>query len=191
MRTIRFLLLAIFLVGSGSAFSDGAERPLVTLHTSKGDITIELYSDKAPITVDNFLGYARSGFYDGTIFHRVIQRFAVQGGGFTADMVEKPNGEPIENESKSSKLRNERWTVAMARTEDPNSARSQFFINMRMNLDLDARMGRDGYAVFGKVVDGQNIVRDIAISDTHSLGDFDDVPVEPILINSVSVSPAQ
>ena len=163
----------------------------MTLHTSKGDITIELYSDKAPITVDNFLGYARSGFYDGTIFHRVIQRFAVQGGGFTADMVEKPNGEPIENESKSSKLRNERWTVAMARTEDPNSARSQFFINMRMNLDLDARMGRDGYAVFGKVVDGQNIVRDIAISDTHSLGDFDDVPVEPILINSVSVSPAQ
>ncbi len=146
--------------------------------------------DKAPVTVENFLNYARSGFYDGTIFHRVIQRFAVQGGGFTEDLQEKPNGEPIVNESKDSKLRNERWTVAMARTDDPNSARSQFFINMRMNLELDARMGRDGYAVFGKVVEGQHVVRDIAMSKTHAVGDFDDVPVEPIFINSVSVSGA-
>ncbi|WP_235035647.1 peptidylprolyl isomerase [Zhongshania aliphaticivorans] len=155
--------------------------------TSKGDISIELFPQKAPITVKNFLNYVNSGFYNGTIFHRVIQRFAVQGGGFTADMVEKPNRDAIINESKSSKLRNERWTVAMARTDDPNSARSQFFINMRMNLNLDARMGRDGYAVFGRVIDGQNVVRDIAISKTHTVNYMSDVPVEPILIISTKV----
>ncbi|WP_269619132.1 peptidylprolyl isomerase [Zhongshania sp. BJYM1] len=188
MRLIPALLLVISGLFSTFAMAEEpAANPIVVLTTSKGDITIELLPAKAPVTVENFLGYVKSGFYNGTIFHRVIRRFAVQGGGFTADMVEKPNGEPIINESKTSKLSNDRWTVAMARTDDPNSARSQFFINMRMNLDLDSRMGRDGYAVFGKVIDGQNIVRDIAISKTHSVGHMDDVPVEPILIISTTL----
>lgn len=180
LAAITFILCSQF---SMSAFSEEkTENPVVVLQTSKGDITIELYPDKSPITVSNFLGYVKSGFYDGTIFHRVIRRFAVQGGGFTPDLIEKPNGETIINESKSSRLINDRWTVAMARTDDPNSARSQFFINMRMNLNLDARAGRDGYAVFGEVIDGHNIVRDIAISKTHSAGGMQDVPVEPIVI---------
>lgn len=180
-----FLLLCC--VFASSALNAETEHTEVVLHTSKGDITIELYEDKAPITVANFLEYARSGFYDGTIFHRVVKRFAVQGGGFDKDLNEKPNGDPIVNEAKESGLRNNRWTVAMARTDDPNSARSQFFINMRMNLELDARMGRDGYAVFGKVIDGQHVVRDIATAETHERGGFEDLPVEPIFINSVTV----
>lgn len=163
-------------------------KTVATLHTSKGDIRIELLADRAPITVENFLNYAKSGFYDGTIFHRVIRRFVVQGGGFTADMVEKPNGEPIANESKTSRLSNQRWTVAMARTDDPNSARSQFFINLRMNLSLDARMGRAGYAVFAHVIDGQHIVREISNVRTHRVGDFDDAPMEPIILERISLS---
>ena len=182
-----FLLPAI---GHTQNTGSGSDNPLVILETSKGSITIELFPEKSPITVENFLGYVRSGFYNGTIFHRVIRRFAVQGGGFTPDLIEKENGEPIVNESKISKLSNERWTVAMARTDDPNSAQSQFYFNMGMNLNLDARMGRDGYAVFGKVIDGQNVVRDIALSRTHTQGDFNDVPVEPILIINASIKQA-
>ncbi|MFT6552750.1 MAG: cyclophilin family peptidyl-prolyl cis-trans isomerase [Zhongshania marina] len=188
MRLFPALILTLCSLCSTLAFSEEASgNPIVVLETSKGNITIELLPDKAPITVESFLGYVRSGFYNGTIFHRVIRRFAVQGGGFTPDLVEKPNGESIINESKTSKLRNDRWTVAMARTDDPNSARSQFYINMRMNLDLDSRMGRDGYAVFGSVIEGQNIVRDIAMSSTHSAGGMEDVPVEPILIISTTL----
>jgi cyclophilin family peptidyl-prolyl cis-trans isomerase len=167
------------------------ELPEVTLHTSMGDIRIELYPERAPITVANFLNYANSGFYDGTIFHRVIRRFVVQGGGHTPDMTEKPNGEPIVNEAKQAGISNERWTVAMARTADPDSARSQFFINLRLNLNLDARMGNPGYAVFGKVIDGFNVVRDISVSKTATKNGFQDVPVEPITINSVSVKMPQ
>lgn len=185
------LFLLLTLLTSTVSLAEADERPQVTLHTSQGDIVLALYPDKAPVTVANFLGYARSGFYDNTIFHRVIRRFAVQGGGYTKDLVEKPNGEPIVNEAKSSGLRNDRWTVAMARTADPDSARSQFFINMRMNLSLDARAGRAGYAVFGEVIDGQHVVRDIANSKTHAYGGFDDLPVEPILIESVTVSADQ
>ncbi len=174
-----------------SALNATESNPLVTLQTSKGDIVIELLPEKAPVTVANFLGYANSGFYDGTIFHRVIKRFAIQGGGFTPDLVEKPNGDPIINESKSSGLRNERWSVAMARTDDPNSARSQFYINMRMNLALDARMGKDGYAVFGRVISGHNVAEDIARVKTHRVGDFDDVPLEPVVLNAVVVHSPQ
>ena len=185
------LFLLLTLLTSTVSLAEADKRPQVTLHTSQGDIVLALYPDKAPVTVANFLGYARSGFYDNTIFHRGIRRFAVQGGGYTKDLVEKPNGEPIVNEAKSSGLRNDRWTVAMARTADPDSARSQFFINMRMNLSLDARAGRAGYAVFGEVIDGQHVVRDIANSKTHAYGGFDDLPVEPILIESVTVAADQ
>lgn len=187
MRYLSALVIVLGLFLPTISHSQTAPNPVVIIETSKGNITVELYADKAPITVDNFLGYVRSGFYNGTIFHRVIRRFAVQGGGFTPDLVEKDNGAPIINESKTSKLSNERWTIAMARTDDPNSAQSQFYFNMRMNLNLDARMGRDGYAVFGKIIDGQNVVRDIAVSRTHSVGGFDDVPVEPILITNTRI----
>ncbi|MFT6164229.1 peptidylprolyl isomerase [Zhongshania aliphaticivorans] len=190
MRYLSALVIVLGLLLPAIGHSQTAANPVVIIETSKGSITVELYADKAPITVENFLGYVRSGFYNGTIFHRVIRRFAVQGGGFTPDLVEKDNGEPIINESKTSKLSNERWTIAMARTNDPNSAQSQFYFNMGMNLNLDARMGRDGYAVFGKVIDGQNVVRDIAVSRTHSVGGFDDVPVEPILITNTSIKQA-
>ncbi|AMO68617.1 cyclophilin type peptidyl-prolyl cis-trans isomerase [gamma proteobacterium BDW918] len=190
MRYLSALVIVLGLLLPAIGHSQTATNPVVIIETSKGNITVELYADKAPITVENFLGYVRSGFYNGTIFHRVIRRFAVQGGGFTPDLVEKDNGEPIINESKTSKLSNERWTIAMARTNDPNSAQSQFYFNMGMNLNLDARMGRDGYAVFGKVIDGQNVVRDIAVSRTHSVGGFDDVPVEPILITNTSIKQA-
>ncbi|MFT4919718.1 MAG: peptidyl-prolyl cis-trans isomerase A (cyclophilin A) [Zhongshania aliphaticivorans] len=190
MRYLSALVIVLGLLLPAIGHSQTAANPVVIIETSKGSITVELYADKAPITVENFLGYVRSGFYNGTIFHRVIRRFAVQGGGFTPDLVEKDNGEPIINESKTSKLSNERWTIAMARTNDPNSAQSQFYFNMGMNLNLDARMGRDGYAVFGKVTGGQNVVRDIAVSRTHSVGGFDDVPVEPILITNTSIKQA-
>jgi cyclophilin family peptidyl-prolyl cis-trans isomerase len=190
MRYLSALVIALGLLLPTIGHSQTNANPVVIIETSKGSITVELYADKAPITVENFLGYVRSGFYNGTIFHRVIRRFAVQGGGFTPDLVEKDNGDPIINESKTSKLSNERWTIAMARTNDPNSAQSQFYFNMGMNLNLDARMGRDGYAVFGKVIDGQNVVRDIAVSRTHSVGGFDDVPVEPILITNTSIKQA-
>ncbi len=188
-----WVLLALTLLAPHSQANDSqtVSNPVATLHTSKGEIVIELLADKAPITVDNFLNYAKSGFYDGTIFHRVMRRFVVQGGGFTVDMVEKPNGEPIVNESKASGLRNDRWTVAMARTDDPNSARSQFFINMRMNLSLDARAGRDGYAVFGRVIEGQHVARDISNVRTHRLGDYDDVPVENVLLERVTITEAK
>ena len=146
MRYLSALVIVLGLLLPAIGHSQTAANPVVIIETSKGSITVELYADKAPITVENFLGYVRSGFYNGTIFHRVIRRFAVQGGGFTPDLVEKDNGEPIINESKTSKLSNERWTIAMARTNDPNSAQSQFYFNMGMNLNLDARMGRDGYA---------------------------------------------
>lgn len=163
-----------------------ADYPRVTLHTDKGDIVIELYPDKAPVTVENFLQYARDGFYDGTIFHRVIRRFMIQGGGFTEDLEQKPTRDPIVNES-SFDLRNERWTVAMARTSDPDSATSQFFINVGLNLSLDYKPREPGYAVFGKVIEGQNVVRDISNVKTHSVDGMDDVPVEPIHIVSVDI----
>lgn len=191
MFSIRTALLAVLFVFSAGTLAQDGKNSLVILHTSKGDITIKLYDEKSPITVANFLGYAQSGFYDGTIFHRVIKRFAIQGGGFNEQLEEKPNGDPIVNEAKTSGLRNDRWTVAMARTDDPNSARSQFFINMRMNLDLDARAGKDGYAVFGEVTDGEFVAREIANTKTHSYGGFDDLPVEPIFIKSVTVKTAE
>lgn len=191
MKTILHLISVSLILFSASTFAQETENSIVVVHTSAGDITLKLYDKKAPITVANFLKYANSGFYEGTIFHRVIKRFAIQGGGFDENLNEKPNGEAIVNEAKKSGIRNNRWTVAMARTDDPNSARSQFFINMRMNLALDARAGKDGYSVFGEVIEGQHVAREIANTETHSQGPFDDLPVEPIFINSVTVKTAE
>ncbi|MBB3046074.1 cyclophilin family peptidyl-prolyl cis-trans isomerase [Litorivivens lipolytica] len=179
---IRRLLLLVLLAISPLALAN----PTVTLHTTHGDIVMELYPDKAPVTVENFLQYARDGFFEGTIFHRSIRRFVIQGGGFTADLEEKPTRDPIINEADNG-LTNDRWTVSMARTSDPNSATSQFFINVGLNLSLDRRAGRDGYAVFGKVIDGQSVVREINNLPTHTVGFMRDVPKEKVIVERVSL----
>jgi peptidyl-prolyl cis-trans isomerase A (cyclophilin A) len=158
------------------------------LVTSVGDIVVELDPVKAPKSVDNFLQYVKSGHYNGTVFHRVIPNFMIQGGGMTPEMVEKPTRSPIPLESKNG-LNNERGTLAMARTNAPNSATSQFFINVKNNEFLNAANSRDGngYAVFGKVVSGMDLVDKIKSVATHTKGMHGDVPVEPIIIKQVLV----
>lgn len=153
---------------------------MVLISTSSGDIKLELYEKKAPITVANFLSYVSDGFYDGTIFHRVINNFMIQGGGFTADMNQKPTKPPIKNEADNG-LKNERGTIAMARTAVVDSATSQFFINHKDNAFLDNGARDFGYAVFGKVVDGMEVVDKIAAVRTKT----GDVPVETVTIVSV------
>lgn len=167
------------------------EMPSAIIHTSEGDITVELYEDQAPISVENFLDYARKGYYAGTIFHRVISGFMIQGGGFTEDLERKPTGDPIRNEADNG-LSNKRGTLAMARTSDPHSATAQFFINVTDNsASLDHRgkqSGRTwGYAVFGEVTDGMDIVDKIRFAPTQVRGSYQDVPVEPIVIKSVEI----
>lgn len=189
--TRRTLLLTSLTLMALLSLPAGAAEPQpsgekVILHTSKGAITIALYPEQAPVSVANFLEYARSGFYDGTLFHRVKSRFVVQGGGYGADGIEKETREPIVNESKNG-LHNDRWTVAMARHGDPDSATSQFYINLSMNFQLDPQGGKPGYTVFGIVTDGQPVVRDISLVETHSIGGHDDVPVEPVLIERVEI----
>ncbi len=176
-------IAALLLV---TAHSAAAEDPQVILRTSHGDITLRLFADKAPITVENFLAYADSGFFEGTIFHRVIPGFMIQGGGMTPRMEEKPTGDPIKNESRN-RLHHERGTVAMARTNDPDSATSQFFINVRNNFRLDWSPSSPGYTVFGEVIDGMFAVDSIAMEPTGRLMGHDDVPVNPILITEVVV----
>jgi peptidyl-prolyl cis-trans isomerase A (cyclophilin A) len=159
----------------------------VELKTTKGSIVLELDEEKAPVTVANFLRYVKEGFYDGTIFHRVIPRFVIQGGGFTPDMTKKEIHETIINES-SNGLKNARGSVAMARTRKPDSASSQFFINLFNNYRLDyAGENRPGYTVFGKVIDGMPVVDAIAQVKRKDVGMFSDVPVEPIVIESARI----
>ncbi|HXZ53835.1 MAG TPA: peptidylprolyl isomerase [Burkholderiales bacterium] len=170
-----------------------AQNPRVEFKTTLGSFTLELYPDKAPKTVDNFLQYASSGFYKGTVFHRVIDGFMIQGGGFSPDMKQKETHAPIENEAGlalKGGLRNETGTVAMARTAVPNSATAQFFINVKDNGFLDFRDPSPqgiGYAVFGRVVDGMNTVLRISRVDTTTVGPFQNVPQRPIVIESVTV----
>ncbi|WP_461522107.1 peptidylprolyl isomerase [Porticoccus sp.] len=163
---------------------------MITLHTNYGDISIELNFDKAPISSANFLKYCRDGFYEGTIFHRVIDGFMIQGGGFTPDMAHKDGGEPIQNEADNG-LANEAGTLAMARTSDPHSASSQFFINVSNNTFLN-HSGKNpqgwGYAVFGKVVDGMDTVNSIKSVATGRSGMHQDVPTEPVEIQKVTIS---
>lgn len=162
------------------------DNPKVILDTTKGQITLELYPAKAPDTVKNFLAYVDAGFYNGTIFHRVIPGFMIQGGGFTQDMQQKPTRPPIKIEADNG-LKNERGTIAMARTQDPNSATAQFFINSVDNtfLNFTAKTTQGwGYAVFGKVVQGMETVDAISKTKTGAKGMHRDVPAEPILINA-------
>ncbi len=162
---------------------------MVTLHTNMGDITLELDAAKAPKTVENFLAYARDGFFDGTIFHRVIGNFMIQGGGMTSDMKPKPTRAPIDNEADNG-LKNSIGTVAMARTNDPHSATAQFFINVADNdfLNHKAPTGQGwGYAVFGKVSSGMDVVEKIKGAQTGTSGHHQDVPQDPVVIERVSV----
>ena len=161
----------------------------VLMTTTVGPLKIELDADNAPKTVENFLSYVAGGFYDGTIFHRVIDNFMIQGGGFTADMEQKTTQAPIENEANNG-LMNQRSTVAMARTQDPHSATAQFFINVQDNDFLNhtgENMQGWGYAVFGKVTDGEDVLDKIRCVQTGSKGGHQDVPIEPIIIESVAI----
>ena len=182
-RWIGRTALALALCVASSAWAQK-----VKLATSAGDIVIELDAEKAPKTVDNFLKYVKAGHYNGTVFHRVIPTFMIQGGGMTADMKEKPTRAPIGLESRNG-LSNVRGSVAMARTGDPNSATSQFFINVNDNDRLDAANARDGngYAVFGKVVSGMDVVDKIRAVPTGSKGPHENVPNMPITITHATL----
>ena len=164
-----------------------AANPMIEMKTSEGDIVVEVFADKAPRSAENFVQYVRDGFYDGTVFHRVIDGFMIQGGGFDAKMNQKATRTPIENEAKNG-LKNERGTLAMARTADPHSASAQFFINLVPNppLDYPSRDGW-GYAVFAKVVKGMDVVDKIAKAPTANLGYHQNVPVEPVVVESARV----
>ena len=193
-RALRVAALALLVAGATSAF---AENPRVEFKTTMGAFTLELYPDKAPKTVANFLQYASSGFYKGTVFHRVIDNFMIQGGGFDPTMKQKETRGPVENEAGMAMkggLRNESGTVAMARTPDPNSATAQFFINVKDNGFLDYRDPSPqgiGYTVFGRVVEGMNVVMQISRVDTAAAGMNRDVPKRPIIIESVTVKPGK
>ena len=162
-------------------------NPTVLLETTSGDILIELYPDKAPVTVENFLKYVNEGFYANTIFHRVIKGFMIQGGGMNMKMEEKETHAPIKNEADNG-LRNERGTIAMARTNDPDSATAQFFINVANNDFLNHKNNTPsgyGYAVFGKVIQGQDVVDRIKAVPTSGFGPYQDVPRTPVIIKAI------
>ncbi len=193
-KTQRLTALFILLIAAPLAW---AQNPRVEFKTSMGGFTLELYPDKAPKTVANFLQYAKSGFYDGTIFHRVIDGFMIQGGGFQPDMRQKSPRAPIENEAGvalKAGLKNQIGTIAMARTPDPHSATAQFFINVKDNGFLDYRDSSPqgyGYAVFGRVVEGMDTVLRISKVPTATSGQHGNVPQKPVVIESVKLKPAK
>ena len=181
-----YIFLTLMLLSSTAM----AANPQVVFETNRGNFIVELYPEKAPKTVANFLAYVNTGFYQDTIFHRVIKRFMIQGGGFNAGMTEKETRAPIINESNNG-LTNEVGTIAMARTSDPDSATSQFFINLENNQFLnyqspDAQL--IGYCVFGRVLKGMDVVRDIAATSTANVGPYGDVPRSPIVVHQVKVN---
>lgn len=188
---LRLLVVAGVVVLTLSASDSRAQdNPLVVMETSLGNITLELFQDRAPVSVENFLQYASDGFYDGTVFHRVIQQFMIQGGGMTSDLQQKPTRDPIRNEATNG-VSNERGTIAMARTNVVDSATSQFFINTVNNARSLDNTGTDarsyGYAVFGRVTAGMDVVDRIAAVPTRSQGPHQNVPVEPVVITGVTV----
>jgi peptidyl-prolyl cis-trans isomerase A (cyclophilin A) len=189
MMTRRAAALAA-LVGCLALPAWAADAPKVKLATTAGDIVIEVYPDKAPKTAENFLRYVREHHYDGTIFHRVIDRFMIQGGGFDRNFSEKKTRAPVVNEAREASakgLKNERGTVAMARTSDPDSATAQFFINVADNASLDPKPGNPGYTVFGRVVSGMDVVDRIKGVQTGHVGMYDDVPITPVVITSATI----
>lgn len=187
-RKIIFMLL-IVLVTASSALAAETKNPTVVIQTNLGDVKVELFEKEAPISVKNFLDYAKSGHYNGTIFHRVIAGFMIQGGGFTTNMMPKETKPPIKNEAANG-LKNDRGTLAMARTNMVDSATSQFFINVAKNDFLNHRPGGSqtyGYAVFGKVLEGMDVVDKIATTPTGVKNGFGDVPVTPVVIKDVKI----
>jgi peptidyl-prolyl cis-trans isomerase B (cyclophilin B) len=187
LKVLGFLIPLVFSVQVLAEKTKMEKKIKVLLETNYGDITIELDKEKAPISVENFLTYVDSGFYDGTIFHRVIDNFMIQGGGFTPNMEQKKTNNPIKNEAKNG-LGNEAGTIAMARTNVVDSATSQFFINVNNNDFLDHKSDNPsgfGYAVFGKVVEGMPVINRIKATSTTSQSGHQDVPKEPIIIKKV------
>jgi cyclophilin family peptidyl-prolyl cis-trans isomerase len=183
MKTKLLVALTALVVCAGALAAD----PQVELKTNMGTITLELHADKAPKTVENFLQYVREGQYKGTIFHRVIPGFMIQGGGFTVDFVEKKTRDPVQNEANNG-LKNEVGTIAMARRPDPHSATAQFFINVSDNQALNFAPGNPGYAVFGKVVKGLDIVKKIETVQTGpGMPPHRDVPVKPVVIEDAKI----
>lgn len=182
---VSVLTICSLLIFAGSAIAEDI-NPKVVFETSKGKIVLELYPDNAPETVKNFLNYVDSKYYDGTIFHRVIPNFMIQGGGFTPDMQRKPSQDPIKNEADTG-LKNDRGTISMARTGNPHSATAQFFINSKNNDFLNHKSKTQqgwGYTAFGKVVEGMKTVDAISAVKTKTTGGFRDVPAEPVVIKS-------
>lgn len=182
---VKLLLSATFMLSTISAIA----APSVEFQTNQGNFTIELYPEKAPKTVANFLQYVKDGFYENTIFHRVINHFMIQGGGFERDLSEKSTRAAIANEAGNGLL-NQTGTVAMARTADPDSATAQFFVNLTDNQFLDY-VGPDpdqiGYCVFGKVTSGIEVIQKIGLTQTNTVGRYSDVPVKPVIIKSVKL----
>lgn len=190
------LLCSLFLNNYAAAADDSSKntsaqlpapgtKPQVRLHTNRGEIILELWPEKSPLAVENFLQYVDAGFYTGTVFHRVIAETLIQGGGYNKYMQLKQTRDPIKNESKN-RLKHERGTIAMARQAKPNTATAQFFINTRLNSQLNYRAGKPGYTVFGQVVQGMDIVDAIARQPTGTLGAFSDVPLNLIIIDSAT-----
>ena len=185
-KTVWIASLALMI--AGTMLAQAEQNPIVEMVTSSGTIKIELFPEQAPITVSNFLAYVDSGFYNGTVFHRVIRNFMIQGGGFDAELNRKPTRPPIANEAANG-LRNTRGTIAMARTMVPDSATSQFFINTSNNASLDYRNNTPqgiGYCVFGRVVAGEDVVDAIQSTRTGTSRGMQDVPLAPIVIETVT-----
>ena len=185
MTAIRhcFTALLALMFASGA----GAQGfPQVLVETTAGDFVIELDAARSPITVENFLQYVRDGHYNGTVFHRIVNGFVIQGGGFDVELNPKPTRESIVNESGNG-LSNKRMTVAMARTSDAHSADSQFYINLAENVALDPKPTRWGYAVFGQVIEGMDVVDDIGYRPTVAQGDFQNLPASPVIIQKMSL----
>lgn len=191
---LRLLTACLFTVSMApglikTADAAGKTSPMIKLETNYGEITLELNAEKAPVTVENFLGYVKSGFYDNTIFHRVINGFMLQGGGFEPGMNQKKTKDPIKNEADNG-LKNEKYTIAMARTGEPHSATAQFFINVENNEFLNFKSPTQqgwGYCVFGKVVDGTDVVDKIKGVATGSKGFHQDVPREDVVIQKATI----
>ena len=184
-QILLFVFISFFMITTNSQ----AETTMVKMDTNHGTIMLELDAENAPNTVANFLTYAKEGFYDGTIFHRVISNFMIQGGGFTEDMNQKTTHDPIQNEANNG-LKNDNGTIAMARTGDPHSATAQFFINVKdndfLNFSSETPQGW-GYAVFGKVTEGMDVVEKIKAAPTTTKGPYQDVPAETVIIEKVTV----
>jgi len=185
MRIMRISgLTAILLVFAGTVFAADFQR--VRIETTAGTIVVQLDGKRAPLSVANFLRYVESDFYSGTIFHRVVAGFIIQGGGFTADFTLKETQSPIPNESGNG-LTNRRMTIAMARTGNPHSADSQFYFNLADNIALDPKPTRWGYAVFGEVISGQDVIEDIGYGATRKQGSFENLPAETVIIERITL----